>query len=143
MKHVDPPSRCFNGGTESRIRLADGALAIRSRCQCRLRLRLHSRRSNRRLRCGHGFGGLLAQSCERKGGVGRCGRSARVPVGASKEGVYDSRPVGKETKRTLIRHMYQKLAVHSREELMDLVEEGMPRPDQRTAVSSPVSESIT
>ena len=63
--------------------------------------------------------------------------------GHAEGGACGIRPVSKETARTYIRHMYQKLAIHSREELMDLVEEGMPRLDQRTAVSSPVSESIT
>ena len=63
--------------------------------------------------------------------------------GRSAQYIADTFVVSKETARTHIRHIYQKLAVHSREELMDLVEEGMPRPDQRTAVNSPVSESIT
>ena len=63
--------------------------------------------------------------------------------GRSAQYIADTFVVSKETARTHIRHIYQKLAVHSREELMDLGEEGMPRPDQRTAVNSPVSESIT
>lgn len=67
----------------------------------------------------------------------------KLPRGHAEGGAWSSCPVNKEMARTHNRRMCQKLAVHSREELMDLVEEGMPRPDQRTAVNSPVSESIT
>ncbi len=42
--------------------------------------------------------------------------------GRSAQYVADTFVVSKETARTHIRHVYQKLEVHSREELMDLVE---------------------
>ncbi len=46
--------------------------------------------------------------------------------GRSAQRIADTFVVSKETARTHIRHVYQKLDVHSREELMDLVEEGVP-----------------
>ena len=46
--------------------------------------------------------------------------------GRSAQYIADTFVVSKETARTHIRHVYQKLNVHSREELMDLVESVEP-----------------
>lgn len=73
------------------------------------------------------FAARIAQLVER-GGLTPREQDVLVALarGRSAQHIADTFVVSKETARTHIRHVYQKLDVHSREELMDLVEEGMP-----------------
>lgn len=73
------------------------------------------------------FAARIAQLVD-QGGLTPCEQDVLVALarGRSAQRIADTFVVSKETARTHIRHVYQKLDVHSREELMDLVEEGVP-----------------